>query len=975
MIPIRGSSYSRSMAPKRKRIQNPAMANGTDGKGAAASSSTKEPGAGVTAGTAQQAVGQLTAAGQDADVEQAAKKPKVDAWDGRLPSKDAAEDAMHTMQHIIPKVKQTLPQALAAWAGTCNSGVVKSALYEVQPLAIKDKISDGEITSFKAPWETQKCLQAVATTGLYEAAVNICWLDAQKTKKLPFDLPMERPAWSTVYTIYERQFSKTANGLGGVTPDSAPRLYFPVPLPAFVLDPAILQQSCFNEGLVLSGGHAMVLAWFLGMHFAIELQDEEWIRRLWECGLTVTVRVRKATPDDPRNVILDSLNYSEACQVAKLASKDSFSVFTQKLHAFTTVFKKEKPKASQDAVVKYLAQMGVRFMGANMNTTMYKMAKGVHDACNEAVRAEMERMEWKYGPELLSSSYNKVGRMVQTCQKVVQSGQSIDLDEALTFVLQMMDYCVATGKVRSAKSFTMDVVDRQKDGSQGWFGTTLNKMKFLRYFEKVFVESLKENNEALWNALQNDVLPGFRDPLTVITTENKQCGDGAVGVTTTKLSPVASQVNDMLLQVFQGEFDPGLKAAPLEQHIRETFASCENEDHFMKPLRDALESVQRCAATMAVVPGGNKKEEDDDKTRSLGRNDSCVDVDCEEDARTELEKKCSKERKKHVQFVTIPKLTKRNLDDAYASSGVRQIQTAKDNQRGFFFCADLIAEHPTEPWLRAMYPDTETLKQVSEWKNEIKGPQDWIFMFDGRNREIGNTMLSQMQGRQHLSELMLLYSAKGTRIEAGRTRKVALASSNVERLLLYPPCARTALTAKPRENFNVLGESSTHDITYSGIPKRSRQAMPRITEEDKKSIFDGSQNQAHGVPDALLQAFPNPVLFWQESKPVELFEQLLLDFDIRVVFDVSPGSGCLAEAALRLGICYVGVTTKATHAKWLGNVMDRVAMSHVVTPGRPCYLKDVAADVQTYFGAMLAGLKESADMEDVDLAELLKDSV
>ena len=177
------------MAPKRKRIQNPAMANGTDGKGAAASSSTKEPGAGVTAGTAQQAVGQLTAAGQDADVEQAAKKPKVDAWDGRLPSKDTAEDAMHTMQHIIPKVKQTLPQALSALAGTCNSGVVKSALYEVQPLAIKDKISDGEITSFKAPWETQKCLQAVASTGLYEAAVNICWLDAQKKRSFRLICP------------------------------------------------------------------------------------------------------------------------------------------------------------------------------------------------------------------------------------------------------------------------------------------------------------------------------------------------------------------------------------------------------------------------------------------------------------------------------------------------------------------------------------------------------------------------------------------------------------------------------------------------------------------------------------------------------------------------------------------------------------------------------------------------------------------
>ena len=193
------------MPAKRNRVENPAMASGTDGKGAGAAGSNKEPGAGVTAGTAKEAAAGVTAAGQDAEVGQAAKKLKVVTWDGKLPSNDAAEYAMHTMQHIIPKVKQTLPQALAAWAGN-------TALYEVQPLAIKDKISDGEITSFKAPWETSKCLQAVATTGLYEAAVNICWLDAQKTK-LPFDLPMERPAWSTVYTIYERQLVRLRTDL------------------------------------------------------------------------------------------------------------------------------------------------------------------------------------------------------------------------------------------------------------------------------------------------------------------------------------------------------------------------------------------------------------------------------------------------------------------------------------------------------------------------------------------------------------------------------------------------------------------------------------------------------------------------------------------------------------------------------------------------------------------------------------------
>ena len=147
--------------------------------------------------------------------------------------------------------------------------------------------------------------------------------------------------------------------------------------------------------------------------------------------------------------------------------------------------------------------------------------------------------------------------------------------------------------------------------------------------------------------------------------------------------------------------------------------------------------------------------------------------------------------------------------------------------------------------------------------------------------------------------------------------------------------------------------------------------MPRISEEDKKKILGGN---AASVPEPLLQAMPAPVLFWQESKPVELLEQILVDFDIRAVFDVSPGSGALAEAALRLGICYVGVTTDTSHARWLGNVLDRVAMTHVATVGRPLYNKEMAVDVNSHFGDVLAGMQESADMEDVDVGDLMPDS-
>ena len=145
-------------------------------------------------------------------------------WNETLPSNDAAEDAMLTMQHLIPHVQRNLPHALGPWAGSYNSHVAKEFLHEVQPQASVDQ---GELTSFKAPWETEKCLQAVATTGLYEAAVDVLWLQARKLTQVPFGLPLHTPSWSTVREMYERQVSKEAGGLGGVTSTSSPRLYSP----------------------------------------------------------------------------------------------------------------------------------------------------------------------------------------------------------------------------------------------------------------------------------------------------------------------------------------------------------------------------------------------------------------------------------------------------------------------------------------------------------------------------------------------------------------------------------------------------------------------------------------------------------------------------------------------------------------------------------------------------------------------------
>ena len=112
--------------------------------------------------------------------------------------------------------------------------------------------------------------------------------------------------------------------------------------------------------------------------------------------------------------------------------------------------------------------------------------------------------------------------------------------------------------------------------------------------------------------------------------------------------------------------------------------------------------------------------------------------------------------------------------------------------------------------------------------------------------------------------------------------------------------------------------------------------------------------------------FPHPILYWQEARPVELYEQILSDFGIRTVFDLSPGSGALAEACLRMGLTYAGVTCKQTHCRWLGNVLDRFCLAHMTTPGRPCHSKEYAPVIQSYCADILLSISEAAEAEDID---------
>ena len=67
-----------------------------------------------------------------------------------------------------------------------------------------------------------------------------------------------------------------------------------------------------------------------------------------------------------------------------------------------------------------------------------------------------------------------------------------------------------------------------------------------------------------------------------------------------------------------------------------------------------------------------------------------------------------------------------------------------------------------------------------------------------------------------------------------RSRKTAFGSRTVEHCVLWlPGPKKQVLKVQPRAHYTKVGESSTHDCTYSGVEVRSFDALPKMSAEDK----------------------------------------------------------------------------------------------------------------------------------------------
>lgn len=108
------------------------------------------------------------------------------------------------------------------------------------------------------------------------------------------------------------------------------------------------------------------------------------------------------------------------------------------------------------------------------------------------------------------------------------------------------------------------------------------------------------------------------------------------------------------------------------------------------------------------------------------------------------------------------------------------------------------------------------------------------------------TAVMQLHVRQAIEsscvvELFLLYDLPNVHKADPRftkSRRIAFASRAVEQCILWLPSPKKqVLKVQPRTHFTKVGETSTHDCTYSGVDVRSFDQLPKMTVEDKSGII------------------------------------------------------------------------------------------------------------------------------------------
>jgi len=221
-----------------------------------------------------------------------------------------------------------------------------------------------------------------------------------------------------------------------------------------------------------------------------------------------------------------------------------------------------------------------------------------------------------------------------------------------------------------------------------------------------------------------------------------------------------------------------------------------------------------------------------------------------------------------------------------------------------------------------------------------------------------STLTSFFRGKESTSRHMhIVYEAESILKRYCRV-KGFMTHSSLENVKVVAGSFPASLnTPRPRKHYK--GTTALNVISDVPVPPREEQWC--LTWAQKKDILAGSQIPAGGrvsssgnsfkcddedEPPARARKDPTvePVFF--HSMSPHLWSELLYDFVVGAVIDLTAGDGAAALAALRAGLAYTGVTLSAAHSTELRKYLYTAALQAAATEGDPLYDVDLVLSLR-----------------------------
>lgn len=891
------------------------------------------------------------------------------AWQPVAAGAEVFASTFKQMQGIVPLVLTLLPGHME----------LKSSLADISPLQIAEGSSG--TCGYKEIWNPARCQTSLTNNGVYEAGGNLFWLDTQlSTAGTSMDtLHRQDPGWPSIVELADQFFSSAALDnvasvrTAGVSAVAPGRLIFPLVLDAWASDLSALSTGKCPSKLNLASGHALVWAWYYAMMVSLHQKDGPMVRALYDCALSTTIRVRVLTEQSA--IVLLALRSSESHAGAERALSDTFLGWSDKVLAIVD------SKLSSARIASDLERQGVTFLGSKVSKQMVLSAQAIVSVMSPAARAALLGIDRAFGRSVVGHSYAKL----QTVARLAKVGNSAEeACELAAFVFGMMFLSMLRREV-TPKFFRTDVIEKNKhDGSPGWFHMTAAKRLMVKHL--IHCARCLEPEDSC-DIVSKKMVAAFGDPLSFratfcpVTDHSRPTDEGdaesqtpatlQVDAVLEGLSKPAQGVGEILHSIYCGQYDREFKMLAAEPDLPNAVHACFDEGQNHELGRRLRAWMRSASSSTSVVSSSDTATVPGLSIRQLVRLGSEGGVSPEEkrDAiereRADLWRKAVAQRQRFVQFALLKTLDSAAIAELVKKAG--SVSSGKFNlneaHRGFFCSMDLLQEADSNAWVRPHTPRGPFVDACLAFLAAVDGPADFCFAFDGRSRAARRTIEDAFSKCKHTQEMWVVY-----RLPDKVPRKVCFASEAREAAMVRLPCARVRLHTKPREAFVAAGEQSTHDTTWTAVPACPVSHLPRMSIKCKKEIFSGMIVDTASPPKWKHDGVP---FMWNEVKSARFWESLLVSHDITVVVDLSPGSGQLASAAMKLGLQYVGIVVNRDHLSWLTNSVDRCAARLIAENGSPLFQQELAEHLSEQFAEVLcetheADLQEGGDEEEED---------